>query len=134
VLGVDETRRGRPRWMRSVADGRWVRIDPYDTGFVDLAGVQGLLGQVEGRTSSCVIDWLTARTPQFRTAIRYVAIDPAAVYAKAIRAHDENGELLLPNAILVVDHFHLVKLANDGLTKVRRRVIWEIGGSPRRQD
>jgi transposase len=128
VLGIDETRRGRPRWIRSPVDGRWVRVDPYDTGFVDLAGAQGLLGQVEGRTSSCVIDWLTARTPQFRATIRYVAIDPAAVYAKAIRARDADGQLLLPNATLVVDHFHLVKLANDAVTKVRRRVIWEQNG------
>jgi transposase len=72
------------------------RTDAYDTGFVDLAGDQGLLGQVEGRTSNCVVDWLHARTPQFRQAIRYVAIDPAAVYAKAVRE-------ALPNATLVVD-------------------------------
>jgi transposase len=26
----------------------------------------------------------------------------------------------------VVDHFHLVKLANDALTKVRRRVTWDL--------
>ncbi len=26
----------------------------------------------------------------------------------------------------MVDHFHLVKLANDALTKVRRRVTWEL--------
>jgi transposase len=26
----------------------------------------------------------------------------------------------------VVDHFHLVKLGNDALTKVRRRVTWEL--------
>jgi len=32
----------------------------------------------------------------------------------------------LPNATLVVDHFHLVKLANDALTKVRRRVTWDL--------
>lgn len=35
-------------------------------------------------------------------------------------------EGLLPNATLVVDHFHLVKLANDTVTKVRRRVTWEL--------
>lgn len=125
VLGLDETRRGRPKWTFSVAHNRWLRTDAYDTGFVDLAGDQGLLGQVEGRTSACVVAWLQARTPEFRAAIRYVAIDPAAVYAKAIRARDEHGQLLLPNATLVVDHFHLVKLANDAVTKVRRRVIWE---------
>ena len=48
VLGIDETRRGRPRWQRCAATGRWVRVDPWDTGFVDPAGDQGLLGQREG--------------------------------------------------------------------------------------
>ena len=33
---------------------------------------------------------------------------------------------MLPNATLVVDHFHLVKLANDTVTKVRRRVTWDL--------
>lgn len=128
VLGIDETRRGRVRWRFSVEDKRWVRTDAYDTGFVDLAGDQGLLGQVEGRTSACVIDWLVARTAEFREAIRYVAIDPAAVYAKAIRTTMPDGSRLLPNATLVVDHFHLSKLANDTVTRVRRRVIWEQKG------
>ncbi|BCO36008.1 hypothetical protein MHEC_24410 [Mycobacterium heckeshornense] len=27
---------------------------------------------------------------------------------------------------MVVDHFHLVKLGNDALTKVRRRVTWDL--------
>jgi transposase len=123
VLGIDETRRGRPRWTRDAGADRWMRTDAWDTGFVDLAGDQGLLGQAEGRTSGCVVEWLGQRTPQFREAIRFVAIDPAAVYAKAIRT-----EGLLPNATLVVDHFHLVKLANDAVTAVRRQVIWEQKG------
>lgn len=121
VLGIDETRRGRPRWEHCTATGRWVRVDPWDTGFVDLAGSQGLLGQREGRTGAAVIDWLSERTPLFRAGVAYVAIDPAAAYAAAVRTPG-----LLPNATLVVDHFHLVKLANDALTKVRRRVTWEL--------
>lgn len=52
-----------------------MRTDAWDTGFVDIAGEQGLLGQVEGRTSACVLAWLRAQTPQFRAAIRFVAID-----------------------------------------------------------
>lgn len=121
VLGIDETRRGKPRWEFCAETGRWVRIDPWDTGFVDLAGDQGLLGQAEGRSSATVIDWLATRTPQFRDAITHVAIDPAASYAAAVRT-------ALPHAQIVVDHFHLDKLANDTVTKVRRRVIWERAG------
>lgn len=121
VLGIDETRRGKPRWAQCPDTGRWVRVDPWDTGFVDLAGDQGLLGQREGRTSSAVIDWLAERSPEFREAVQFVAIDPAAVYAAAIRTPG-----LLPNATIVVDHFHLVKLGNDALTKVRRRVTWDL--------
>jgi len=121
VLGIDETRRGKPRWERCTDTGRWVRVDPWDTGFVDLAGSQGLLGQREGRTSAAVADWLAERSDAFRAGVKYVAIDPAAVYASAIRTSG-----LLPNATLVVDHFHVVKLANDALTKVRRRVTWDL--------
>jgi transposase len=42
VLGIDETRRGKPRWTRCKLTRRWVRVDPWDTGFVDLAGSPGL--------------------------------------------------------------------------------------------
>ncbi|MEZ5152722.1 transposase [Rhodococcus zopfii] len=68
-----------------------------------------------------MIAWLTARTPEFREAIEFVVIDPAAVCTAAVRT-----ERLLPNATLVVDHFHLTQLANLALTKVRRRVTWEL--------
>jgi len=121
VLGIDETRRGKPRWEYCTQAQRWVRVAPWDTGFVDLTGDQGLLGQREGRTSAAVVDWLSERSLAFREAIEYVAIDPAAVYASAIRTPG-----LLPNATVVVDHFHLVKLANDAVTKVRRRVTWDL--------
>jgi transposase len=121
VLGIDETRRGRPRWSPCPDQGGWVRVDPWDTGFVDLAGNQGLLGQREGRTGAAVIDWLSQRSSEFRAGVQYVAIDPAAMYATAIRTPG-----LLPNATIVVDHFHLVKLGNEAVTKVRQRVTWDL--------
>jgi transposase len=120
VLGIDETRRGKPRWEQDPVTGRWARTDRWDTGFVDLSGEQGLLGQASGRTSTTVTDWLTTRSLEFRQAVRYVVIDPAAAYRAAITTD------LLPNAALVVDHFHLVKLANDTITTVRRRVTWQL--------
>ncbi len=120
-LGIDETRRGKPRWCHNAETDHWVRLDPWDTGFVDLADDQGLLGQREGRTTAAVTSWLAEQSDEFRAGIKFVAIDPAAVYAAAIRTPG-----LLPNATLVVDHFHLVKLANDAVTKVRRRITWEL--------
>ena len=51
-----------------------------------------------------------------------MVIDPSAAYASAVTSQ------LLPNAVLVVDHFHLVKLANDAPTAVRRRVTFDAPG------
>jgi hypothetical protein len=101
VLGIDETRRGKHRWTRCKLTRRWVRVDPRDIGFVDLAGSQGLLGQREGRTGA-VIDWQRERTPQFRDAIEFEFIDPPRCTPRRSARH----------AQLVVDHFDLVKLGN----------------------
>ncbi len=129
VLGIDETRRGKPRWTRETDSGRWVRTDPWDTGFVDLCGDQGLLGQTEGRTGAAVRQWLSEQSEEFRAGITHVVIDPSAAYAAAVTSE------VLPNAELVVDHFHLVKLANDALTAVRRRVTFDTHGRRgRKQD
>lgn len=122
VLGLDETRFGRPRWVpagvRDDGGTRWVRTDPWETGIVDLAGAQGLLGQVDGRTSSAVGAWLTQRSQAFRDTVRIVVIDPHAGYARAVRQ-------ALPAARLAVDHFHLIMLANKTVTAVRQRVTRE---------
>lgn len=104
--------------MRNDDTGKWHLTDPWETGFVDLATGQGLLGQVPGRTSGCVLGWLAERTEEFRAGITVVALDPSAPYARAVRE-------ALPRAAIAVDHFHLVALANDTVTKVRQRVLRE---------
>jgi transposase len=123
LLGIDETRFGRTRWIRDDG-GRWVRVEGWETGFVDLRcprsdGGQGLLGQVDGRSAACVLRWLAARSPGFRDRIEVVALDPSAPYAAAVRR-------ALPQARIAVDHFHLVLLANQALTRVRQRVTREL--------
>jgi len=123
VLGMDETRFGRPRWLPDGThdDGRicWKRTDPWETGFVDITGDQALLGQVDGRTSAAVQAWLAARSEAFRAGIEVVVIDPHAGYAAAVRA-------VLPEARIAVDHFHLVMLANKAVTAVRQRVTRDL--------
>ena len=122
VLGIDETRRGKPIWAQDADTGRWVLVaDRWHTGFVDAAGTGGLLAQVEGRTSAATIAWLNAQPQPWRNGITHVAIDLSASYAKAVRQ-------ALPAAVLVADRFHVGALANDMLTQVRQRVIRETQG------
>jgi transposase len=164
VLGVDEVRRGRPRWrpaepaqpptpapeppvvpepdtlepdtlepdtlepdtpepvvpQRETARARTL-ADRWHVGFTDVGGGQGMLGQVEGRTADDVAYWLAQQTPAWRDRIRYVAIDMCTVFVAAIRRY-------LPNATIVVDHFHVVKLANDTVAEVRRRIATQLRG------
>ena len=169
VLGVDEVRRGRPRWRpaepaqpptpareppvtpepvapepvtpepvtpepvtpepvapepvvphRETARARTL-ADRWHVGFTDVGGGQGMLGQVEGRTADDVAYWLAQHSPAWRDRIRYVAIDMCTVFVAAIRRS-------LPHATIVVDHFHVVKLANDTVAEVRRRIATQLRG------
>ncbi len=144
VLGIDEVRRGRPRWRPpdatpptpgptsepappgpvtpppstpAGAEPARARVlaDRWHVGFTDVGGGQGMLGQVEGRTGDDVAYWLASQPPAWRDRVRYVAIDMCTVFVSAVRRY-------LPHAELVVDHFHIVKLANDTVAEVRRRV------------
>ena len=160
VLGIDEVRRGRPRWRpadvaqpptpapeppvmpepvmpepvvpvepvvpepvvphRETARARTL-ADRWHVGFTDVGGGQGMLGQVEGRTADDVAYWLASHSPVWRDRIRYVAIDMCTVFVAAIRR-------FLPHATIVVDHFHVVKLANDTVSEVRRRIATQLRG------
>ena len=122
VLGIDETRRGKPVWIREPDTGRWVLAhDRWHTGFVDSAGTEGLLAQVEGRSAAVVSTWLLAQPAPWRDAVTHVTIDLSASFAKGVR----DG---LPRAVLVADRFHLVQLANDTVTALRQRVVREHEG------
>jgi hypothetical protein len=61
-----------------VADTRHVKM-------VDLGGGARLLGQVEGRPAVVVSEWIEARSPAWRAAVRVVAIDMGTVVKAAIR-------------------------------------------------
>ena len=127
VLGIDETRRGRPRWSRDPGGG-WRKLERFETNFVDLTGDGGLLGQTAGRTGAAVVAWLDARGQAWKDAVQVVAMDPCVGYRAAVAQ-------ALPHARIVVDHFHLVRLANQMLTEVRQRVARDqLGRRGRRSD
>ncbi|MEV4016778.1 transposase [Nonomuraea angiospora] len=108
--------------MLDESTGTWTTaVDRWHTGFVDLSGDRGLLGQVEGRTIAAATGWLNQRDAAWRQQVAFVAIDMCTIFKSAVRA-------VLPHATLVVDHFHLVQLANTALTEVRRRITVQIRG------
>lgn len=122
VLGIDETRRGRPRYEVNPLTGKSEQtVGRWHTGFVDITGTQGLLGQTEGRASEDAVAWLEQQPASWRERIRFVAIDMSASYRAAVRT-------ALPNATVVVDHFHVVQLANKTVGEVRRRLTFQHRG------
>jgi transposase len=128
-LGIDEHRRGRPRWRIDADTGEYELLaDRWHTCFFDLSGDQGLLGQVEGRTADDAAYWLAQAAPAWRDAVRVVAIDMCSIYASAVRR-------MLPGAQIAVDVFHVVHLAVKMTGDVRRRVVrGKYGGRGRSGD
>jgi transposase len=84
------------------------------TGIVDLDAGR-LLDVLPARSAQAVTGWLDSKPAPWRAGIRHVVIDPYQPYATAV-AH------ALPDARLVVDHFHVIRLGNAALDEVRRRV------------
>ncbi len=117
ALGVDQTRRGKPRWERCAKTGRWV-TNLLDTGFVDLAGDQGFMGQHEGR-GVVVLAWLSAHTAvPGEHPVRWPSTPPLPTPRRS--PADAPGRCPTPNSSSTASD--ATTLANDALTAVRRRV------------
>jgi transposase len=122
VVGVDEhvwrhTRRG----------------DKYVTVIIDLTGIRAgtgparLLDMVEGRSKHVFKTWLSDRPQAWRDAVEVVAMDGFTGFKTATTEE-------LPDAIAVMDPFHVVRLAGDALDRCRRRVQLAIHGNRGRKD
>ena len=122
VVGVDEhvwrhTRRG----------------DKYVTVIIDLTPIRSgsgparLLDMVEGRSKQAFKQWLAARPQAWRDRVEVVAMDGFTGFKTA--AAEE-----LPQAVAVMDPFHVVRLAGDALDQCRRRVQQDLHGHRGRKD
>ncbi len=116
-LGIDEHRFRSVRWYKHDDTGVWQRIEPWMTTMVNL-DTGAVIDVVDGRNAAAVAQWLAAKPKWWLRRVKVVAIDPSAPFRAAVR-------YWLPKAKVSVDHFHLVKLANDMVTAVRRRVSWD---------
>jgi transposase len=117
TLGVDE------HIWRPSHHGR----DRAVTAMVDLTrDEQGrlharLIDVVPGRSGTAYANWLKDQLSEFIAGVEHAALDPFRGYANAIR--DE-----LPDAVGVLDAFHVVKLGTQVVDEVRRRVQQETTG------
>jgi transposase len=116
AIGVDEhawrhTRRG----------------DKYVTVIIDLTAVREgigparLLDMVEGRSKQAFKTWLSERPMSWRDTVEVVAMDGFTGFKTATTEE-------LPDAVAVMDPFHVVRLAGDALDQCRRRVQQDTRG------
>jgi transposase len=112
VIGVDEH-----KW----AHVRGAEADGFVTVITDLTAVvagQGparLLDMVPGRSAAAMTSWLAARSQAFRDQVAIVAMDGFSGYKNA-------ATTALPDAVTVMDRFHVVALAGHKLDLCRQRV------------
>ncbi len=109
VIGVDEhawrhTRRG-DKFVTVVID-----LTPVRAG----TGPARLLDMVEGRSKQAFQQWLAARPQAWRDQVEVVAMDGFTGFKTAAAE--------LPDAVAVMDPFHVVRLGGDALDQCRRRV------------
>ncbi len=112
VIGVDEHRWAHVR--SAEADG-FVTVITDLTPVVAGQGPARLLDLVPGRSAAAMKSWLEARGQAFRDRVEIVAMDGFGGYkTAAVEA--------LPDAVTVMDPYHLVALAGDKLDLCRQRV------------
>ena len=110
TIGVDEH-----VWRHTRKGQRYVTVIIDLTSNRNETGPARLLDMVEGRSKAVFKQWLAGRPQQWRDGSEVVAMDGFTGFKTA--AAEE-----LPDAVPVMDPFHVVRLAGDGLDRCRQRV------------
>lgn len=116
VIGVDEH-----CWRHTGHGSHYVTVIIDLTPIRDGTGPSRLLDMVPGRSKKVFKTWLDDQTKAFRDEIKVVAMDGFTGFKTA--AAEE-----LPEAVAVMDPFHVVALAGDALDRARQRVQRETLG------
>jgi len=122
VLGVDEH-----VWRHTRRGDKYVTVIIDLTGIRDGTGPARLLDMVEGRSKAAFKTWLAERPQAWRDGVEVVAMDGFTGFKTATTEE-------LPDAVAVMDPFHVVSLAGDALDRCRRRVQLAIHGHRGRKD
>ena len=117
AVGVDETLFWRQGQFRTK---QWC------TSVVDMGNRQ-LIDIVGGKPANSAKAWFRTQSSEWLGEIRWAVLDMSGPYRKAY-------DRVLPNAAQVADPFHVIRLANQRLDEVRRRVQNETLGHRGRKD
>src|SRR4051795_9553501 len=116
VVGVDEH-----VWRHTRRGDKYVTVVIDLTSVRDGTGTARLLDMVEGRSKQAFQQWLAERDESWRDAVEVVAMDGFTGFKTATTEE-------LPDAVAVMDPFHVVRLAGDALDRCRRRIQQAIHG------
>jgi len=116
VIGVDEH-----VWRHTRRGDKFVTVVIDLTGIRDGTGPARLLDMVEGRSKNAFKTWLAERPQSWRDGVEVVAMDGFTGFKTATTEE-------LPDAVPVLDPFHVVRLAGDALDRCRRRVQQDTHG------
>jgi transposase len=110
VIGVDEH-----AWRHTRRGDKYVTVIIDLTPVRDQTGPARLLDMVEGRSKAVFKTWLDRQSSAFRDGIEVVAMDGFTGFKTAAAE-------TVPDAVAVMDPFHVVALAGDALDRCRQRV------------
>jgi transposase len=110
VIGVDEH-----AWRHTRRGDKYVTVIIDLTPVRDGTGPARLLDMVEGRSKQVFKTWLDQQSAEFRDGIEVVAMDGFTGFKTAAAE-------VVPDAVAVMDPFHVVALAGEALDRCRQRV------------
>ena len=111
VIGVDEH-----RWApRRIGPAGFVTLIIDLTPVHDQSGPARLLDMVQGRSASALASWLATQPAGFAQTVEVIAMDGFAGYKTAATE-------AIPDAVTVMDPFHVVALAGIKLDLIRQRI------------
>lgn len=116
VIGVDEH-----VWRHTRRGEKYVTVVIDLTPIRDGTGPARLLDMGEGRSKAAFKTWLSERPKPWRDGVEVVAMDGFTGFKTATAEE-------LPDAVAVMDPFHVVRLAGDALDRCRRRVQQDLHG------
>jgi transposase len=116
AIGVDEH-----VWRHTRRGDKYVTVIIDLTAIRDGTGPARLLDMVQGRSKQAFKTWLAERPQTWRDGVEVVAMDGFTGFKTTTTEE-------LPDAVAVMDPFHVVRLAGDALDQCRRRVQQAIHG------